>query len=255
MNLNVDISDTFTYISDLINTSSYNFDLNSLYKNILTENNLSPYHKNHILKIILKINIIFYLPEDKLRENLEMYEKLATYQERSYLTCILYFMTNIHKSFTFETIKNKASESLFSLLSIISFINDYDNLHLNKHFISLNYLHEELVYYIISFNKFKHIISCFDSFMKSSKLQYDHKDEMSNHLLMSNFVKLWSLDFSNDIQTEETMTINLKPQFKVLKQDEDIFKIKALKQDKLNSVIPLSSNKLLTFALLKSQNK
>ena len=206
------------------------------------------------MKIIIKINIIFYLPKDKLRENLKKYESLTSHQERSYLNCILYFKDYIHKSLTFETIKNKAYKSLFSFLNILPFKYAYDNLSLNKHFNSLYYLHEELVYYILSYNKSKHIISCFDNFMQSSKLEYDNKDEMSNRLLMNNFVLLWSLDFSNANQTEELTTINKIPHFKVVKQ-EDVFQIKTLKQKQLNFVIPSSSENSQGLTESSNQNQ
>ena len=198
------------------------FEFTSLYDLIHNENNLlSPIFKNDILKIILKINIIFCAPKNKQERSLNKYGELSSYQETCYLNTILYFLPYIQNSMTFELIKNRAFKSV---LSTITSIDKNEYLRQNEDYNYLMYLHEELVYYIISFNKFKSFISCFDNFMESSKLNYDYKNQMSNHLLMSDFVKQWIFDLSigNETETEETSSncFNQIPKFKVVSQQE-----------------------------------
>lgn len=218
-----DIASNSTNFSDKVISLTNNYDLCSLYDLIQKENMPFSSYNIDFLKIILKINIIFYLPKNKLVSKLQKYEELSSYQDTCYLKCILYFLPYIQKSKSFEFIKTKAFKSLVSILNIISFITEKDNLHSNQDYNYLYYLHEEMVYYILSFNKFKSFISCFDKFMDSSKLQYEYKNEMTNHLLMNDFVKSWTIDFGNQDIAQAERPISKKvhfPNFHVIKKTD-----------------------------------
>ena len=232
-----------------------NYDFKSLCDLIYNENTLLlPLFKNDILKIILKINIIFYVSKNKQESSLYNYGELSNYQETCYLNTIIYFLPYIQNSMTFELIKNKVFKSLISLLSTITSIDNNDYLRQNEDYNYLMYLHEELVYYIISFNKFKSFISCFDNFMESSKLNYDYKNQMSNHLLMSDFVKQWIFDLSIGNETEETSSncCNQTSTNDIMKSEETNNKITQINNTQFIS--SLTEKQEILFSNQKSSN-
>ena len=196
-----------TYLLKSIMSSHYS--LNQISSNINANNYILAFNflekdpslsaaKHIISHILLKMDILFNFSNhstSSLLDKLEEYKSLSSDASFSYLNCVLFFMAFFENSTYLQKIEIECQDYLISLLRSYPSIDV-----LSDEYIRLNSFEEELVYFIMCYNKVKMHFSSFDDFMVKIKLSFSlDKSLMLNNTLLNSFSHDYSNRFYNEL--------------------------------------------------------
>lgn len=197
-------------------TSHYS--LNQIISNIAANNYLLAFNflkidsslslaKNYLNHILLKMDILFNFQNQSsssLLNKLHEYRSLSSGASFSYLNCVLFFMFFFENSSYLQKIEIEYQNYLLNILKSYPSIDV-----LSDEYLRLNSLEEELVYFIMSYNKVKLHFSSFDDFMVKIKLSFS-LDKCSNDILLSSFSTDYSNRFYNELLVKNQSSIAFK---------------------------------------------